>query len=316
MTMMRTARCVTMSFNVTFPALPTYFGGKWNKKSYQVLTRLGQGANGTVYLVAQAGQKRAVKLGVDPMDILMEVNMLKSVEKVRDVRVGPLLCDIDDVTIHGKNYTFYAMEYLEGEQLDQYVKRVGIEWVPVLFVQLLARLSVLHQNGWVFGDLKPENIIITKAEKQVRLIDFGGVTKLGNAVRQYTEEYDRAAWRAGDRRAEITYDLFSLAVMMVRLTCGSEEWKIIQGQARQTTLLCDIIRKNDSLYPYRVPLIKAFHTKYETAEAMRAELISVLQEQTSSAGQSQRKGPAGKWIGELFVASLLLLAGSLYYAWL
>lgn len=305
-----------MSSNPKFPALPRHFYGKWHKRQYDVLSSLGQGANGAVYLVTHQGHKQAVKIGLDPIDILMEVNMLKSVQQVRENRVGPLLCDVDDIVINGRPHTFYAMEYLEGDRLDHYIERVGQQWVPVMLVQLLARLEVLHSHGWIFGDLKPENIIVTRSEKQVRLIDFGGVTKLGNAVRQFTEEYDRAAWQAGDRRAEISYDLFSLAMMMIRLLTGKDEWKRMRNETRHIQLLCDIIQKNDSLYPYRVPLLKAFHGKYATANTMKQEMLLILRERTVSPTVTKGDGAASKVIGGLFVASLLLLAGSLYYAWL
>lgn len=307
-----------MSFKVALPEPPKYFQGKWNKKSYHVLRELGRGANGAVYLATQDGVVRAVKIGLEGIDILMEVNVLKSVQQGRDSRVGPLLCDVDDVVIGGKPCTFYAMEYLNGEQLDQYIRRAGTEWVAVMIVQLLARLDILHKHGWVFGDLKPENVMVTQSDKQVRLIDFGGVTKLGNAVRQFTEEYDRAAWHAGDRRAEIGYDLFSVAVMMVRLMVDNETWKSSLSDPRQTALLCDIIRKSDRLYPYRVSLLKAFHGKFATAGEMRAELLAILREQTTVATAQKPKRAstsAGKGISGLFVASLLLLAGTLYYAW-
>ncbi|MGN7471446.1 serine/threonine protein kinase [Brevibacillus sp. SAFN-007a] len=307
-----------MSSKAATPDLPKYFQGKWNRKSYHVLRELGRGANGTVYLVSQDGVRRAVKVGVEGMDILMEVNVLKSIQQGRDSRVGPLLCDVDDLVVNGKPCTFYAMEYLEGEQLDQYIQKEGAEWVPVMIVQLLARLDVLHKHGYIFGDLKPENIMVSQTDKTVRLIDFGGVTKHGNAVRQFTEEYDRAFWHAGDRRAEPGYDLFSAAVMMVRLTVGKETWKSSLREPRHTGLLCDIIRKSDSLYPYRVPLLKAFHGKFATAQEMRAELLAVLRERTVA--KPQKKAPAaaskvGGGISGLFVASLLLLAGTLYYAW-
>lgn len=318
-----TAPCVTMSFKAAIPDLPRQFSGKWNKKSYHILRELGRGANGAVFLTSQGGVRRAVKVGAEGMDILMEVNVLKSVQQGRDSRVGPLLCDVDDLVVNGKPCTFYAMEYLEGEQLDHYIKRAGTEWVPVMIVQLLARLDILHKHGWAFGDLKPENVMVTQSDKQVRLVDFGGVTKLGNAVRQFTEEYDRAAWRAGDRRAEISYDLFSAAVMMVKLFVDSQTWKSSLVDPRQTRSLCDIIRKSDGLYPYRVPLLKAFHGQYATAGEMRAELLAILRQRTVDAGKKQNSkqthkqssGTGGFWIGSLFVTSLLLLAGTLYYAW-
>lgn len=316
-----TEACVTMSSKVNIPDLPKYFQGKWNKKSYHVLRELGRGANGAVYLTSQDGIKRAVKVGLEGIDILMEVNVLKSVQQGRDSRVGPLLCDVDDLVIDGKICPFYAMEYLDGDQLDDYVRQAGTEWVPVLIVQLLARLDILHQHGYVFGDLKPENIIVTRHDKQTRLIDFGGVTKLGNAVRQFTEEYDRAYWHAGDRRAEIAYDLFSAATVMVRLMADSQAWKmaIAQGESRQTQSLCDIIRNSDGLYPYRVPLIKAFHGKYATAREMRTEMLAILRQSAVAVAAQPTpqpgSGAGGKWIGSLFVASMLLLAGTLYYAW-
>lgn len=322
---MLTERCATMSFKAATPDLPSRFSGKWNKKSYQVLRELGRGANGAVYLASQGGVRRAVKVGTEGMDILMEVNVLKSVQQGRDSKVGPLLCDVDDLVINGRPCTFYAMEYLDGEQLDHYIKRAGTDWVPVMVVQLLSRLDALHRHGWIFGDLKPENVIVTQSDKQVRLIDFGGVTKLGNAVRQFTEEYDRAYWNAGDRKAEAAYDLFSAAIVMVRLMANAQEWKSTRSEPRQTLLLCDIIRKSDSLYPYRVPLLKAFHGKYGTAREMRADLLAILrgrtvgsepqQKQQPQQKQKQASGAGGIWIGSLFVASLLLLAGTLYYTW-
>ncbi len=306
-----------MSSKAATPDLPKYFQGKWNRKSYHVLRELGRGANGTVYLVSQDGVRRAVKVGVEGMDILMEVNVLKSVQQGRDSKVGPLLCDVDDLVVNGKACTFYAMEYLEGEQLDRYIQQAGTEWVPVLIVQLLARLDVLHKHGYTFGDLKPENIMVSQTDKTVRLIDFGGVTKQGSAVRQFTEEYDRAFWHAGDRKADTGYDLFCAAVIMVRLTAGKELWKSSLSEPRHTGLLCDIIRKSDSLYPYRVPLLKAFHGKFASAGEMRAELLTVLRERTVA--QPRKKAPkpgkVGGGISGLFVASLLLLAGTLYYAW-
>lgn len=311
---------MTMSFKVATPDLPRQFQGKWNKNVYHVLRELGRGANGAVYLTTQGGVKRAVKVGFEGMDILMEVNVLKSLQQGRDSRVGPLLCDVDDLVLNGRPCTFYAMEYLDGDQLDDYIQKAGVEWVPVLIVQLLARLDFLHKHGWTFGDLKPENVIVTRQDKQVRLIDFGGVTKLGNAVRQFTEEYDRAYWHAGDRRSEVSYDLFSTAVMMVRLVVDSQTWHMSLGEPRQTQILCDIIRKSDSLYPYRVPLIKAFHGKYATAHEMRAEMLAILRESTVAPAspaptKQQGSGTGGKWISSLFVASMLLLAGTLYYAW-
>lgn len=307
-----------MYSNTAFPKLPESFSGRWNHKQYHVVRPLGQGANGIVYLAVQAGKKVAVKVGQDQMDLFMEVNMLKSVQQVRNHQLGPLLCDVDDVTINGKSFAFYSMEYLEGERLDRYVMRVGSEWAPFLIVQLLNHLDVLHAQGWVFGDLKPENMIMQSADKQLRLIDFGGVTKMGNAVRQFTEEFDRGGWQAGDRRAEATYDLFSVSVMMIRLMAGDEQWKKVGQENRTIQTLCDIILKNDSIYPYRATLLKGLYGKYPHASMMKQDLLAAIRQCNAAPPLGQRRSGsvANVLLGGLFVASMLMLAGTLYHMWL
>lgn len=292
--------------------MPPQLKGKWNKQSYRLVKEIGRGANGVVYQVLHDGKMKALKIGYDPMDLLMEVNMLKSVQERRPgYLVGPLLTDVDDGIINGSTYTFYSMEYVAGERLDQYIARVGREWVPVVMVQLLNHLEVLHAAGWMFGDLKPENMIMESAEKKLRLIDFGGVTKKGNAVRQFTEDYDRAAWHAGDRRAEAAYDLFSAAMVMIRLLLPQEEWLRIKRGTRHVQALCDIIQDNLQLKPYRNVLIHALTGKYARAEQLKQELTAsfVRMQRTK-----KRKSNAGKWLGTTAAIMLLLAAGLFLYA--
>lgn len=311
-----------MSFNQGAIRLPPIFTGKWHKKRYTILRELGRGANGVVYLASSNGRKVAVKIGVHSFDILIEVNMLNKIKNTAETGWGrggticPALLDVDDVEIHGSTYSFYAMEYLQGERLDAYIQRAGPGWAIVFVIQLLARLEVIHRKGWIFGDIKPENIIVAAVDKQVRLIDFGGVSQIGNAVRQFTEDYDRASWQLGDRKAEVSYDLCSLAIMAVRLVTDKETWRRIRSGTPHVQVLCDIIRDSDELYPYRTVLVKAFHGKYSSAEAMRQELLLALREQQSGVAERPADDTVGKWVEGIFVASLLVLAGSLYYMWM
>lgn len=255
-----------------------------------------------------------MKIGTDPFDLLMEANMLKSVQAHRQERIGPELIDVDDLMYAGRSYSYYAMEYVKGERLDEYVERVGADWIPVLMVQVLNRLAVLHRQGWVFGDVKPDNILVWN--KQVHLIDFGGVSQIGRAVRQFTEDYDRASWQAGDRRAERSYDLFAVAVMMICLFLGRQDWDRIRCQVRHLPTLCDIIRDNKGLSLYSEPIIKALYGKYVTAEEMKRELLETLRSRVQATPARKDGGTLDFWIGSLFVASLLLLASSLYYLWM
>lgn len=303
-----------MFSNVTFPSLPRVFAGKWNKKQYHILKELGRGAIGKVYLASSPDGQVAVKVGTDSFDLFMEVKMLRDVMRHSSVPLGPRLCDVDDLVIGGKTYSFYAMEYVDGDRLDTFTERAGNEWVPILMIQLLSRLEVIHRLGWSFGDIKPENIMVCRNTRQVKLIDFGGVSRHGNAIRQYTEDYDRGAWMAGDRNADPGYDLFSVACLMIRLTIGSNEWARIRPDMRHPSLLCDIIRKHTMLNRYREPLTKALQGKHKTALEMRRELMRAFQ--SVYPAKRSRSGSGARWIGGLFVTSLLALAGSLYYFWM
>lgn len=305
-----------MSSDRLFSRVPQQFCGRWNQKRYTLLRELGRGANGVVYLAACGGRRVAVKIGSDSFDLLMEVNMLKRVQSMTSLRVGPALLEVDDVSLDGQLCPFYAMEYVEGDPLDEYVERFGTEWAAVLLIQVLTRLEVLHQMGWVFGDVKPENILVGRVDKQVRLIDFGGVSEVGRAVRQFTEDYDRGAWQAGDRRAEPAYDLFAAALLMIRLAIGREAWNKLRNPPRHRSALYDIIRDNKELHGFRDPIWKALHGKYGTAAQMRREMVALLRQRAQGGFARQRRSSADFWIGGMFVASLLLLASSLFYLWM
>ncbi|MBA4534295.1 protein kinase [Brevibacillus sp. 7WMA2] len=315
-----TVICKTMYSNSLLPDAPHYFTGKWHHQTYSVVKELGRGANGVVYLVLHEGKKVAIKLGADSIDLLMEANVLKSLQS-HNQKIGPNIYDVDDMIVKGKVYAYYAMEYIEGERLDHSLKRVGKEWLILLCTQILSHLQIIHELGYVFGDLKPENVIVVQAGKQVCLIDFGGVTKSGHAVRQFTEEYDRATWQAGDRKADATYDLFSLAIMMIKLTIEKEKWATLPVSGRHVQKLYDIIRDNELLAPYRPVLGKALDGKYPTALHMKAELLQAFRQKSETRGDAPNtkkpgEGIGSKIIGGIFVASMLLLAGSLYYVWM
>ena len=67
-----------------------------------------------------------------------------------------------------------VMEYVDGRTLSQYLAENP---TPAMrrrvFEQLLQAVSYIHRNGLVHNDIKPENILITRSDNDVKLIDFG-----------------------------------------------------------------------------------------------------------------------------------------------
>src|SRR5690625_4632872 len=164
-------------------------------------------------------------------------------KKAQEKNLGPYLLDVDDLVMNQRErYSFYVMEYIQGETLTNFIKQNGTAWIGVFMFQLLDDLDKLHQSGWVFGDLKTENLLIEKSPARIRWIDVGGTTKVGRAIKEYTEFYDRGYWEVGSRRAEASYDLFSFA--MIFLSVYHPNHFVKRGNSRQF-----LFRKLDAIKP-------------------------------------------------------------------
>ncbi|MDQ0300972.1 serine/threonine-protein kinase [Salibacterium salarium] len=259
----------------------TKWVGKWNKNPYRIIRTLGSGATGVVYLVETRSGQRAVKIGENKMSLTSEINVLKHFSKVRGNVLGPSLLDVDDIEIRGEMYPFFCMEYLKGEPLLDFAKKRGTEWVPVFIVQLLGDLDRLHQEGWVFGDLKPENLIITGPPSRVRWFDVGGTTKQGRAIKEYTEFYDRGYWGLGDRKAEPSYDLFSTAMIFIQTAYPHRFKKPADAGSDNLELLRRYISHSPPLLPYKKILIHALKGKYTDAQLMKKELMEAIDNRTA-----------------------------------
>ncbi|PGT90940.1 MULTISPECIES: protein kinase domain-containing protein [Bacillaceae] len=254
--------------------------GKWNGESYTIIKALGQGATGSVYLGDSRQGKVAIKLSENSMAITSEVNVLKHFSKVQGTSLGPSLLDVDDWKDHSQKLTsFYVMEYVQGKNFLEFVEQRGIEWSTVLTLQLLTNLEKLHQEGWVFGDLKPENLIVSGPPPKIRCIDVGGTTQQGRSIKEFTEFFDRGYWGMGNRKAEPTYDLFSVAMIIINAAYPKRFKKMSDrdGQAQ----LMDKINQHPFLNQHRDVLQQALLGKYTNAQEMKSGFIQLLSNKAS-----------------------------------
>lgn len=78
--------------------------------------------------------------------------------------------------------TYYVMDYMDGENLSERLKRIGRPMteseVNLLLPQILDALKAVHNEGFCHLDIKPSNIMLEKGNK-VKLIDFGASKQLG-----------------------------------------------------------------------------------------------------------------------------------------
>ncbi|WP_026314551.1 protein kinase domain-containing protein [Heyndrickxia acidiproducens] len=267
----------------------TWIIGKWHKQHYKVIKKLGSGANGVVYLAETSGGPAALKLSSSTESVTSEVNVLKTFAKVQGSSLGPSLLDVDDWETGNGMVPFYAMEYIKGTGLLSFIAQKDFSWAGILILQLLRDLQRIHEEGWVFGDLKPENIIVTGSPVRIRCIDVGGMTRLGRSIKEFTEFFDRGYWGMGSRKAEPSYDLFAAAMIMVNLAYPQRFSKKADSELQLKTA----IHQSAELKKYEPVLINALKGKYQSAQEMRRALLDLLAGRPQSRAetvQADRKG--------------------------
>ena len=143
---------------------------------YEVLEIIGEGGNGVVYKVKEKSTNRI--LAVKEMRIGSE-------KAERDAKREAMIlqtCFHPSLPVVLENFTkgewnYMVMEYVEGITLKEYMskhKKLPKEKVLYFAKKIGEVLLYLHnrQPSVIYGDLKPQNIIVTP-EEEIRLIDFG-----------------------------------------------------------------------------------------------------------------------------------------------
>ncbi|AEI46071.1 protein kinase domain-containing protein [Paenibacillus mucilaginosus] len=283
--------------------------GKWNRGEYRIERLLGAGSNGKVYLVRQGRRRYALKVGFDAVDHQSEVNALKALSRSSSV-FGTLLHDVDDFTFGGASYPFAVLRYIEGQPLTDFIRDRGTDWLYVTGLHLLRSLAELHACGFVFGDLKAENVIVS-SHGEVGLIDYGGVTAVGRSVKQFTEQYDRGYWNGGSRTANEAYDLFSFAVLMIAAALPEARFRSLAGglpQNRSTEDLLAAVQGHAVLAPVAGVLRSALTGRYTSSRQMLADWRARSLTPPRRTAEALDFG----WIPWTFAVSLILFAATVY----
>ncbi len=310
---------VGMSFNPPYPA-GTVIKGKWRGNRYVVQRVLGKGANGTVYLVQREGRREqyALKIGNDTLELQSEINMLTSLQSCkmrsehrsrREMPLSSYLLESDDFGDTG-NIPFYVMRYVEGRPLHHFLAKRGASWLGLIGMKLLEELNKLHVCGFVFGDLKPENVMVSDYG-HAELIDYGGASPLGRSVKQFTEWHDRGFWNAGSRVGDESYDLFSFAVLCLRLL-NEAGLKAAAGQLPQTRNVDELLKLARNLPDKQlgawlcVALKGGFAGSAQAAKVWKEQIYSKRQQRMETMAT-----PA--WLKGAFALSLFVLVFTLYW---
>jgi serine/threonine protein kinase/ABC-type Fe3+ transport system substrate-binding protein len=104
----------------------------------------------------------------------------------------PNIVQVLDHSVTPNGEQFLAMEYLEGEDLDQRLRRVGrlpLVAIVAIVKQVAAALAAAHAKGIVHRDLKPANVWllqVTDGPEFVKVLDFG-ISKVLSSTTKLTK---------------------------------------------------------------------------------------------------------------------------------
>ncbi|HEX6190108.1 MAG TPA: protein kinase [Pyrinomonadaceae bacterium] len=143
---------------------------------YQVLSLLGAGGMGEVYLAEDTRLGRRVALKLLPEDLAQDEQRVNRFQQ--EARAVSSLNHPNILTIHeiGRvdSRHFITTEFIEGETLRQSLSRgtMGLSFALDVGVQIASALAEAHEAGIIHRDIKPENVMIRRGPI-VKVLDFG-----------------------------------------------------------------------------------------------------------------------------------------------
>jgi serine/threonine protein kinase/Flp pilus assembly protein TadD len=206
---------------------------------YRIVSRLGAGGMGEVYLAEDLTLDRKVAIKVLPADVAADAERKRRF--VREAKAAsalshPNICVIHEVGETEGGQLFIVMEHVEGETLQRKIGQRPLETGELVRIALQAAdaMEAAHAKGITHRDLKPSNLIVT-ARGQLKVLDFGlakvasppasggtdqlTASKTDPAVVMGTVQYmspEQALGRDVDPRS----DVFSLGVVLYEMATG------------------------------------------------------------------------------------------------
>lgn len=148
--------------------------------------KLGEGANGEIFLVTRGGERGALKF-TDRYSYETEMAVMKSAKHCK----GVLTYLDDNPSICGRKVTgkAYVMPLMDGDLDKFFGGKAGAQSCTNVIDAIYQGLQCLHNAGYIHGDLKPDNVFYRgktgACPDGVVLADFGLAESIGTHTPQY-----------------------------------------------------------------------------------------------------------------------------------
>ncbi|KAF7560739.1 hypothetical protein G7046_g3392 [Stylonectria norvegica] len=144
---------------------------------FQILTQVGQGGYGQVFLAQKKDTREVCALKVMSKKLLFKLDEVRHVLTERDILttaqsewlVRLLYSFQDDKSI------YLAMEYVPGGDFRTLLNNTGVlsnRHARFYIAEMFCSIDALHQLGYIHRDLKPENFLVDSSG-HIKLTDFG-----------------------------------------------------------------------------------------------------------------------------------------------
>ena len=143
---------------------------------YKIISSLGSGGMGEVYLAQDTRLRRKVALKLLFEEVTKNEDWVRRFEQ--EAYTASSLNHPNIITIYEIGQTsgshFISAEFIEGDTLRQYLKQRNVTIVDVLdiVVQVANALVAAHAAGIIHRDIKPENVMV-RPDGYVKVLDFG-----------------------------------------------------------------------------------------------------------------------------------------------
>jgi eukaryotic-like serine/threonine-protein kinase len=208
---------------------------------YRILSLLGEGGMGRVYLAEDTKLHRKISLKFLPSNFAQDQERMRRFGQ--EARAISALNHPNILTIYEisevDGHRFIATEFIEGQTLRERLRSgVDIDDALEIAIQVASALVAAHRVHIVHRDIKPENIMIRRDDGLVKVLDFGLakmrgafdarvdsavetalLANTGPGVVMGTAAYMSPEQARGDRVDERT-DIWSLGVVLYEMVAG------------------------------------------------------------------------------------------------
>ena len=208
---------------------------------YRILSCLGQGGMGAVYLAEDLRLNRKVALKFLSSDFISDTWAKRQL--IREAQAVAMLDHPNICAVYGfeeiGEHSFIVMQYIEGATLAALIRRGALkssEIVP-LAQQMASALGDAHAHGIIHRDIKPKNIMVTPGG-QVKVLDFGLAKTMPKNLEDATESISQlskdgllvgtVAYMSPEqlRGEKLDYrsDIFSMGTLLYELASGKNPY--------------------------------------------------------------------------------------------